>query len=112
MDETILLAEDEDSIADVVAILLEDEGYRVLRAEDGDSSGGGVALLREAGGSGALRAKKGAGAPAWAGGARPALVLPEVGIPPMPACELPPQLRARETVCGPPIILCPAVPPP
>src|SRR3954454_8258669 len=88
MDETILLAEDEDFIADVVAILLEDEGYRVLSA------------------------KNGAEALAVAEGARPDLVLSDVMMPYLSGLELAHQLRDREYVYGPPIILCSAVPPP
>jgi DNA-binding NtrC family response regulator len=35
MGKTILVADDEDCIVEVVATILEGEGYRVLRAHDG-----------------------------------------------------------------------------
>jgi two-component system sensor histidine kinase/response regulator len=88
MDETILVADDEDFIADVIAILLEDEGYRVLRA------------------------KNGAEALALAEGERPDLVLSDVMMPLLSGLELARELRNRENGYGPPIILCSAVPPP
>ena len=88
MDETILVADDEDFIADMVAILLEDEGYRVLRA------------------------KNGAEALALAETKRPDLVVSAVMMPLLSGLELARELRDRENGYGPPIILCSAVPPP
>jgi two-component system sensor histidine kinase/response regulator len=88
MDETILVAEDEEFIADIIAVLLEDEGYRVLRASNG------------------------AEALALAEGERPDLVLSDVMMPLLSGLDLAHQLRDRENGYGPPIILCSAVPPP
>jgi two-component system sensor histidine kinase/response regulator len=88
MAETILVAEDEEFIADLVAILFEEEGYRVLRARDG------------------------AEALALAEGERPDLVISDVMMPHLSGIELARKLRDRENGYGPPIILCSAVPPP
>jgi two-component system sensor histidine kinase/response regulator len=88
MDETILVADDEEYIADVIAILLEDEGYRVLRA------------------------KNGAEALALAEGEHPDLVVSDVMMPLLSGLELARELRDRENGYGPPIILCSAVRPP
>ena len=88
MAATILIADDEDYIVDLVAILFEEEGYRVLRARDG-----GEAL--------ALAERE-----------RPDLVVSDVMMPHLTGLELARRLRERQNGYGPPIILCSAVPPP
>jgi DNA-binding response OmpR family regulator len=88
MGETILVAEDEVYIGDMLAVLLEDEGYRVLRARDG------------------------AEALALAEGARPDLVISDVMMPRMSGIALARRLRISEDGTGPPIVLLSAVSPP
>ena len=85
MTATILVADDELFIVNLVAALLEDEGYTVLHARDG------------------------AEALALAVTERPDLILADVMMPRLTDIELAQRLRAIEGGAGPPIILLSAV---
>src|SRR5258708_2202940 len=85
MTATILMADDDLFIVDMVTALLEDEGYTVLRARDG------------------------AEALALAVTERPDLILADVMMPRLTGVELAWRLRAGVDGTGPPIILLSAV---
>lgn len=88
MPAKILIADDEVFIVDLVAILLEDEGYAVLRAYDGLEA---LALAERE---------------------RPQLILSDVTMPGLSGIELARRLRVSEDGTGPPIVLLSAVTPP
>jgi two-component system sensor histidine kinase/response regulator len=88
MAETILIADDEDFIVEMLAALFEDEGYRVLRAHDGLEA---LTLAERE---------------------HPDLVLSDVLMPRLSGIELVRRLRHDEDGTGPPVILLSAVPPP
>jgi two-component system sensor histidine kinase/response regulator len=88
MADTILIADDEEFIVDLLATLLEDEGYRVLRAYDGLEA---LTLAERE---------------------RPDLVLSDVMMPRLSGIELARRLRISEDGSGPPIVLLSAVDPP
>ena len=85
MTKTILIADDEEFIVDLLATLLEDEHYRVLRAYDGEQAL--LAAQRE----------------------RPALIITDIMMPRMSGTELAAHLRQREESEQTPIILMSAV---
>ncbi len=85
MAKTILIADDEEFIVDLLATLLEDEQYYVLRAYDGEQ-----ALQR-------------------ARSERPELVITDIMMPKMSGTELATHLRAEENGQRVPIILMSAV---
>ena len=88
MTKTVLIADDEEFIVDLLATLLEDEGYRVLRAYDGEQAL--VAVQRD----------------------RPQLIITDIMMPRMSGTELAAQLRAEENETpdgSTPIILMSAV---
>jgi two-component system response regulator VicR len=85
---TLLIADDEEFIVDLIATLFEDEGYQVLRAADG------LAAL-------ALAERE-----------QPDLVLTDVMMPGLSGIELTQRLRHDEDRTGPPVVLLSAVPPP
>lgn len=86
MTKTILIADDEEFIVDLLATLLEDEDYRVLRAYDGEQ---------------ALRAAR---------RERPQLIITDIMMPRMSGTELATRLRAEEEhSASTPIILMSAV---
>lgn len=85
MTKTILIADDEEFIVDLLATLLEDEHYRVLRAYDGEQAL--LAVERE----------------------HPELIITDIMMPRMSGTELAAQLRAREQGAMTPIILMSAV---
>ena len=87
MARTILIADDEEFIVDLIATLFDDEGYRVLRAADG------LAAL-------ALAERE-----------QPDLVLTDVMMPGLSGIELAQRLRGDEDGTGPPVVLLSAVPP-
>ena len=72
MTRTILIADDEEFIVDLLATLLEDEQYRVLRAYDGEE---------------ALRAAE---------REHPHLIITDVMMPKMTGTDLARHIRARE----------------
>lgn len=72
MTKTILIADDEEFIVDLLATLLEDEGYLVLRAYDGEQA---LAVAREH---------------------QPALVITDIMMPKMNGLDLAKQLRANQ----------------
>lgn len=72
MATRILIADDEEFIVDLLATLLEDEGYNVLRAYDGEQ---------------ALRTVQ---------RERPGLIISDIMMPKMSGTELASQLRAQE----------------
>lgn len=82
----ILVADDEPPIVEILATVLEDEGYTVLRAYDGAAAL--AAVERE----------------------RPALIISDVMMPRMSGLEL--AERVREADADLPIVLISAVPPP
>jgi CheY-like chemotaxis protein len=86
MSARILVADDEPPIVEVLATVLEDEGYAVLRAYDGAAAF--AVVERE----------------------RPALIISDVLMPRMSGLEL--AERVRETAAELPIVLISAVPPP
>ncbi len=86
MTKTILIADDEEFIVDLLATLLEDEGYAVLRAYDGEQ------------------------AFAAAQHDRPQLIITDVMMPRMSGTELAMKVRAQEpNGAATPIILMSAV---
>lgn len=86
MTKTILIADDEEFIVDLLATLLEDEQYRVLRAYDGEQ---------------ALRAAQ---------RENPQLIITDIMMPKLSGTELAARVRAREEGTTPtPIILMSAV---
>jgi len=85
MTKTILIADDEEFIVDLLATLLEDEHYRVLRAYDGEQAL--LAAQRE----------------------RPELIITDIMMPRMNGTELAARLRALEESEQTPIILMSAV---
>ncbi len=85
MTRTILIADDEEFIVDLLATLLEDEHYRVLRAYDGEQAL--LAARRE----------------------RPELIITDIMMPRMSGTELAAHLRAQEEGETTPIILMSAV---
>ena len=86
MTKTILIADDEEFIVDLLATLLEDEHYRVLRAYDGEQ---------------ALRAAQ---------RENPQLIITDIMMPRMSGTELAARLRAQEQDdASTPIILMSAV---
>jgi len=85
MTRTILIADDEEFIVDLLATLLEDEHYRVLRAYDGEQAL--LAARRE----------------------RPELIITDIMMPRMSGTELAAHLRAHEEGETTPIILMSAV---
>lgn len=85
MTKTILIVDDEEFIVDLLATLLEDEHYRVLRAYDGAQAL--LVVQRE----------------------RPALIITDIMMPRMSGTELAAKLRAREESEATPIILMSAV---
>jgi DNA-binding response OmpR family regulator len=86
MTKTILIADDEEFIVDLLATLLEDEHYRVLRAYDGEQAL--LAAQRE----------------------QPQLIITDIMMPKLSGTELAARLRAQEeTGESPPIILMSAV---
>jgi two-component system response regulator VicR len=78
---TILVADDETHIVDFLSIMLEDEGYRVLRAYDGQQAW--EAINRE----------------------RPSLILSDVMMPLLGGVELVRRLRSIERFARVPVIL-------
>ena len=84
MTKTILIADDEEFIVDLLATLLEDEHYRVLRAYDGEQ---------------ALQAAK---------RENPQLIITDIMMPRMSGTELATRLRTQEQT-DVPIILMSAV---
>jgi len=84
MTKTILIADDEEFIVDLLATLLEDEHYRVLRAYDGEQ---------------ALQAAK---------REHPQLIITDIMMPRMSGTELAAHLRTQEQT-DVPIILMSAV---
>lgn len=78
---TILVADDETHIVDFLSIMLEDEGYRVLRAYDGQQAW--EAINRE----------------------RPSLVLSDVMMPLLGGVELVKRLRSTAKFARMPVIL-------
>jgi DNA-binding response OmpR family regulator len=87
MTKTILIADDEEFIVDLLATLLEDEHYRVLRAYDGEQAL--LAARRE----------------------RPELIITDIMMPKLSGTDLAARLRADEEESGEatPIILMSAV---
>jgi DNA-binding response OmpR family regulator len=87
MTKTILIADDEEFIVDLLATLLEDEHYRVLRAYDGEQ---------------ALQAAR---------MERPELIITDIMMPKLSGTDLAARLRAEEEESGEatPIILMSAV---
>jgi CheY-like chemotaxis protein len=86
MTKTILIADDEEFIVDLLATLLEDEHYRVLRAYDGEQAL--LAAQRE----------------------NPQLIITDIMMPRMTGTELATRLRAQEqATTSTPIILMSAV---
>ena len=86
MNKTIVVADDEEFIVDLLATLLEDEHYRVVRAYDGEQ---------------ALRAIE---------RERPQLIITDIMMPKLSGTELAVRVRAREEQAAPtPIILMSAV---
>src|SRR4051812_7287601 len=86
MTKTILIADDEEFIVDLLATLLEDENYRVLRAYDGEQAL--LAAQRE----------------------NPQLIITDIMMPRMTGTELATRLRAQEqATASTPIILMSAV---
>jgi two-component system response regulator VicR len=81
MAGTILVADDDDTILGLVAYLLEDEGYRVLRASDGAEAL--ACAQREA----------------------PDLVLTDIMMPRMTGVELLARLRAAPALAVPVILM-------
>lgn len=88
MTRTILVADDEEFIVDLLATLLEEETFRVVRAYDGEQ---------------ALRAAQ---------RERPDLIITDVMMPKLTGVELARRLRAGSGLPQPPIILMSAVRPP
>lgn len=89
MTSTILIADDEEFIVDLLATLLEDEHYRVLRAYDGEQAF--LLLERE----------------------HPQLLITDVMMPKLTGSELALRIRGgAEGICETPIILMSAVRPP
>lgn len=72
MTKTILIADDEEFIVDLLATLLEDEHYRVVRAYDGEQA---LALV---------------------GREHPHLIITDIMMPKMSGTELASRLRAQE----------------
>lgn len=85
MPKTILIVDDEEFIVDLLATLLEDEEYRVLRAYDGEQA---LQFARKE---------------------RPELLITDIMMPKMTGTELAAQLRAEEQNRAMPIILMSAV---
>lgn len=85
MTKTILIADDEEFIVDLLATLLEDEQYRVLRAYDGEQAF--LAVEHE----------------------RPNLIITDVMMPRLTGTELARRIRAKEPAPPTPIILMSAV---
>ncbi|MDP9375285.1 MAG: response regulator [Chloroflexota bacterium] len=88
MSNTILIADDEEFIVDLLATLLEDEGYTVLRAYDGEQAL--AAVQRD----------------------HPQLIITDIMMPRMSGTELAARLRAQEDntpTSSTPIILMSAV---
>ncbi len=86
MTKTILIADDEEFIVDLLATLLEDEHYRVLRAYDGEQAL--QAAQRE----------------------RPELIITDIMMPKMSGTDVATRLRAEEQGgAATPIILMSAV---
>lgn len=86
MTKTILIVDDEEFIVDLLATLLEDEQYRVLRAYDGEQAL--QAALRE----------------------RPELIITDIMMPKMSGTDLAARLRSEEHGgAATPIILMSAV---
>lgn len=86
MAKTILIADDEEFIVDLLATLLEDEGYGVLRAYDGEQA---LATFQRD---------------------RPQLVITDIMMPRMTGTELVTQLRLHEHSASlTPVILMSAV---
>ncbi|MGN6812010.1 MAG: response regulator [Thermomicrobiales bacterium] len=72
MSKTILIADDEEFIVDLLATLLEEEEYRILRAYDGEQAL--AAIQRE----------------------QPQLIITDIMMPKMSGTELGTRLRAQE----------------
>jgi len=72
MNKTILIADDEEFIVDLLATLLEEEEYRILRAYDGEQAL--AAIQRE----------------------QPQLIITDIMMPKMSGTELATRLRAQE----------------
>jgi CheY-like chemotaxis protein len=72
MSKTILIADDEEFIVDLLATLLEEEEYRILRAYDGEQAL--AAIQRE----------------------QPQLIITDIMMPKMSGTELATRLRAQE----------------
>lgn len=85
MTKTILIAGDEELIVDLLATLLEDEHYRVLRAYDGKQA---LAAARRE---------------------RPEPIITDIMMPRMSGTELAAHLRAQEPSETTPIVLMSAV---
>ncbi len=85
MTKTILIVDDEEFIVDLLATLLEDEHYRVLRAYDGEQAL--VVAQHE----------------------RPELIITDIMMPRMSGTELAAYLRRQEESDQTPIILMSAV---
>ena len=85
MPKTILIADDEEFIVDLLATLLEDEGYTVLRAYDGEQ------------------------ALAFVQAGEPQLVITDIMMPKMSGIELAMRLRNGHGAGSIPIILMSAV---
>ena len=89
MTKTILVADDEEFIVDLLATLLEDEGYAVLRAYDGEQAL--VAVRQE----------------------QPHLIITDIMMPRMSGVELVMRVRAEgANGAATPVILMSAVNPP
>lgn len=88
MTRTVLIADDEEFIVDLLATLLEDEGYLVLRAYDGEQA---LAVAREH---------------------QPALVITDIMMPKLNGLDLAKRLREEQHDNeGPAIVLMSAVNP-
>jgi DNA-binding response OmpR family regulator len=83
--ETILIVDDEKQVRDLLAIYLQEEGYRAVLAEDG---GQAMAAVREE---------------------LPALVLADVNMPDMNGLELTQRLRADPLTADIPILMLSAL---
>lgn len=80
-ETTVLVADDETYIVDVLAITLEDEGYRVLRAYDGKQAW--EVITSE----------------------HPSLILSDIMMPHLGGVDLVKRLRATDEYCRVPVIL-------
>lgn len=87
MVKTVLIADDEEFIVDLLATLLEDEGYTVVRAYDGEQA---LTLARDS---------------------RIDLIITDNMMPRMSGTEMATRLRTERKSAEPPIIVMSAVPP-